>query len=116
MFLSACADLSCNLHLPHAGLIVTVVIVVVYSRTVDVTQEWVGCKGSKPERRGYTCGLWLLLHSLAAESQPEQTGGSFWMTAVRCCALRLMNCCRVPDVMYDASRVSKSKQKLHMVL
>lgn len=47
------------------------------------TEEWEGCKGSKPGRRGYTCGLWLLLHSLAADSQPEDTGGAFWMTTVR---------------------------------
>jgi len=61
-------------------------------------QEWDGCKGSKPGRRGYTCGLWLLLHSLAAESQPEDTGGAFWMTAVRyCCTsscrMYQMYCC-----------------------
>ena len=48
-----------------------------------VMQEWQECKGSKAGRRGYTCGLWLLLHSLAAESQPEQSGGAFWMTAVK---------------------------------
>ena len=68
----------------------------------DTGQEWEGCKGSKPERRGYTCGLWLLLHSLAAESQPEETGGSFWMTAVRCCALILSNCCKLSHIMHVA--------------
>ena len=50
-----------------------------------LVQEWDQCKGSKPGRRGYTCGLWQLLHSLAAESLPAETGGAFWMTAVRCC-------------------------------
>lgn len=49
----------------------------------EAKEEWDGCKGSKPGRRGYTCGLWLLLHSLAAESLPEETGGTFWMTAVK---------------------------------
>ena len=47
-------------------------------------QDWDECKGSKPGRRGYTCGLWMLLHSLAANTQPEHSGGAFWMTAVRC--------------------------------
>lgn len=49
----------------------------------EAKEEWQECKGSKAGRRGYTCGLWLLLHSLAAESQPEQSGGAFWMTAVK---------------------------------
>lgn len=46
-------------------------------------QDWVQCKGSKAGRRGYTCGLWMLLHSLAANALPEASGGAFWMTAVR---------------------------------
>jgi hypothetical protein len=46
-------------------------------------QEWGSCKGSRENSRGFTCGLWLLLHTLAARSRPEDTGGAFWMTAVR---------------------------------
>ncbi|EIE18688.1 hypothetical protein COCSUDRAFT_49169 [Coccomyxa subellipsoidea C-169] len=46
-------------------------------------KEWGSCKGSRENSRGFTCGLWLLLHSLAARATPEATGGAFWMTAVR---------------------------------
>lgn len=49
-----------------------------------LVQEWGSCKGSRENSRGFTCGLWLLLHSLAARATPEATGGAFWMTAVRC--------------------------------
>jgi hypothetical protein len=28
--------------------------------------NWVACKGSKPEQRGFTCALWLLFHTTAA--------------------------------------------------
>ena len=45
-------------------------------------QTWVQCKGSSPNSRGYTCGLWLLFHSLAART-PADTGGAFWMAAIR---------------------------------
>lgn len=27
--------------------------------------EYVACKGSKPDSRGFTCGLWLLFHTTA---------------------------------------------------
>ena len=47
-------------------------------------QEWGACKGTRENSRGFTCGLWLLLHSLAARARPEATGGAFWMAAVRC--------------------------------
>ncbi|CAL8464340.1 g3875 [Coccomyxa elongata] len=46
-------------------------------------KEWGSCKGSRGNSRGFTCGLWLLLHSLAAHATPEATGGAFWMTSVR---------------------------------
>ncbi len=45
-------------------------------------QPWRSCAGSIPERRGYTCGLWLLFHSLAARVSGP-TGGVLWMAAVR---------------------------------
>ena len=45
-------------------------------------QAWRSCAGSIPERRGYTCGLWLLFHSLAARVSGP-TGGALWMAAVR---------------------------------
>jgi len=46
--------------------------------------DWGACKGSTPEMRGYTCGLWQLLHSLSV-NLPESEGniGAVWLAAVR---------------------------------
>nr|XP_033817001.1 sulfhydryl oxidase 2 [Geotrypetes seraphini] len=35
--------------------------------------HWVGCQGSRPELRGYTCALWKLFHSLTVQAaiRPE---------------------------------------------
>ncbi|XP_026369536.1 sulfhydryl oxidase 2 [Ursus arctos] len=30
--------------------------------------KWVGCQGSRPEFRGYTCSLWKLFHTLTVEA------------------------------------------------
>ncbi|KAJ9592520.1 hypothetical protein L9F63_015793, partial [Diploptera punctata] len=30
--------------------------------------NWVGCKGSKPQYRGYPCGLWTLFHTLSVNA------------------------------------------------
>lgn len=30
--------------------------------------EYIGCKGSQPQYRGYTCGLWTLFHTLTANA------------------------------------------------
>lgn len=30
--------------------------------------KWVGCQGSRPELRGYTCSLWTLFHTLTVEA------------------------------------------------
>uniref|UniRef100_A0A671G7B1 Sulfhydryl oxidase n=1 Tax=Rhinolophus ferrumequinum TaxID=59479 RepID=A0A671G7B1_RHIFE len=30
--------------------------------------KWVGCQGSRPELRGYTCSLWKLFHTLTVEA------------------------------------------------
>ncbi|KAK6737603.1 hypothetical protein RB195_019982 [Necator americanus] len=30
--------------------------------------EWLACAGSKPNLRGYTCGVWTLAHAMAAEA------------------------------------------------
>nr|XP_048678871.1 sulfhydryl oxidase 2 isoform X3 [Caretta caretta] len=30
--------------------------------------QWVGCQGSKPELRGYTCSLWKLFHTLTVQA------------------------------------------------
>jgi hypothetical protein len=45
---------------------------------------WGSCKGSQEGTRGYTCGLWLALHSLAAHAAPEDSGGAFFMASLRC--------------------------------
>jgi hypothetical protein len=43
------------------------------------------CRGSAPTTRGYSCGLWLLLHSLASgtASPAGVAPGRLWMTGVR---------------------------------
>ncbi|KAK9807842.1 hypothetical protein WJX72_011018 [[Myrmecia] bisecta] len=46
-------------------------------------QDWHSCKGTKPNSRGYTCGLWMLFHTLAVRTEPADRGGALWMTAVR---------------------------------
>ena len=43
--------------------------------------EWGACAGSVPGARGYTCGLWLLFHSLASRVPPDG-GGMLWASAV----------------------------------
>lgn len=30
--------------------------------------QWVGCQGSRPELRGYTCSLWKLFHTLTVQA------------------------------------------------
>lgn len=30
--------------------------------------KWVGCQGSRPELRGYTCSLWKLFHTLTVQA------------------------------------------------
>ncbi|EFB22702.1 hypothetical protein PANDA_014077, partial [Ailuropoda melanoleuca] len=40
--------------------------------------KWVGCQGSRPEFRGYTCSLWKLFHTLTVEAgtHPEALDGT----------------------------------------
>eukprot|EP00892_Ulva_mutabilis_P006182 jgi/Ulvmu1/3936/UM018_0159.1 len=44
--------------------------------------QYVSCRGSTPATRGYTCGLWMLLHSLAA-GMPERKGPERFMRGLR---------------------------------
>ncbi|XP_073077608.1 sulfhydryl oxidase 2 isoform X1 [Manis javanica] len=39
---------------------------------------WVGCQGSQPELRGYTCSLWKLFHTLTVQAgtHPEALNGT----------------------------------------
>ncbi|XP_069694171.1 sulfhydryl oxidase 2-like isoform X2 [Periplaneta americana] len=36
--------------------------------SVFSSHEWIGCKGSKPQYRGYPCGLWTLFHTLTVNA------------------------------------------------
>ncbi|VDK56369.1 unnamed protein product [Cylicostephanus goldi] len=38
--------------------------------------EWVACKGSKPHFRGYTCGVWVLAHAMAAEAYKQEANNA----------------------------------------
>ncbi|XP_077004903.1 sulfhydryl oxidase 2 [Tamandua tetradactyla] len=40
--------------------------------------RWVGCQGSRPELRGYTCSLWKLFHTLTVQAgaHPEALAGT----------------------------------------
>jgi len=35
---------------------------------------WSSCRGTYPGKRGYTCGLWMMFHSLAARSNDDSAG------------------------------------------
>ena len=43
---------------------------------------WGACAGSAPGLRGYSCGLWTLIHALAARAEPLH-GGGLWLGGVR---------------------------------
>jgi len=46
--------------------------------------DWTDCKGSKTNTRGYTCGLWLLFHSLAARMpENDPRAGERWLAGIR---------------------------------
>ena len=38
----------------------------------QIPRDWVICKGSLPDTRGYTCGLWMLFHTLLARAEDSQ--------------------------------------------
>lgn len=48
----------------------------------EQTRPYVSCAGSTPETRGYTCGLWMLFHSLSVRMPMVSAGandGKRWM-------------------------------------
>ena len=50
----------------------------------DNVPMWAGCAGSLPETRGYTCGLWQLIHSLSVRMKEEgQNSGAGWLATLR---------------------------------
>ena len=46
-------------------------------------QAWRSCAAPTPDRRGYTCGLWQLFHSLAARLDDSDNAGAVWLAAVK---------------------------------
>ena len=50
---------------------------------VVLGQDWRACKGSKENKRGYTCGLWMAFHSLAGRTEPQDSGGALWLAAIK---------------------------------
>lgn len=36
-----------------------------------------------PDRRGYTCGLWQLFHTLASRLPDSENSGAVWLAAVK---------------------------------
>ncbi|KAI8476383.1 MAG: hypothetical protein J3K34DRAFT_516537 [Monoraphidium minutum] len=52
---------------------------------------WGACRGSVPYSRGYTCGLWLLFHTIAARVA-EEDGGRQMMAALRGFATHYFMC------------------------
>ncbi|XP_035683893.1 sulfhydryl oxidase 1-like [Branchiostoma floridae] len=57
--------------------------------------RWVGCQGSQPHGRGYSCSLWLLFHTLtvqqAAEPDPTQNSQSV-LLAMRAYITTMFGC------------------------
>merc|ERR1712096_309022 len=43
----------------------------------NTAEDWKGCKGSKPHYRGYPCGLWQLLHTLAVNAAKDDSNNPF---------------------------------------
>ncbi|KAI7845151.1 hypothetical protein COHA_001196 [Chlorella ohadii] len=46
-------------------------------------KDWSSCRGSVADRRGYTCGLWQLLHTLASRLPDTDNSGAVWLAAVK---------------------------------
>lgn len=46
--------------------------------------DWVSCQGSYEGSRGYTCGLWMLFHSLSVRMpESSETAGQDWLTVIK---------------------------------
>ena len=56
----------------------------IYKPFQHTPDEWVGCKGSEPQFRGYPCALWQLFHTLmvnaASKGDPSMVLGRLYMT------------------------------------
>ena len=52
----------------------------------EINQEWVGCRGSRPNLRGYPCSLWTTFHSLTvnyALKQPDNREPNLILQAMK---------------------------------
>jgi thiol oxidase len=54
------------------------------AESVFSLHDWIGCKGSKPQYRGYPCGLWTLFHTLTVNAviQNQQLDGLEVLNAI----------------------------------
>ena len=54
----------------------------IYKPFQHTPDEWVGCKGSEPQFRGYPCALWQLFHTLmvnaASKGDPSMVLGRLY--------------------------------------
>jgi thiol oxidase len=46
------------------------------AESVFSLHDWIGCKGSKPQYRGYPCGLWILFHTLTVNAMIQNQQSS----------------------------------------
>uniref|UniRef100_A0A914RKM8 Sulfhydryl oxidase n=1 Tax=Parascaris equorum TaxID=6256 RepID=A0A914RKM8_PAREQ len=44
-------------------------------RPFPINEDWEHCKGSNPQFRGYTCGLWTTFHALTVQSYMDGRNG-----------------------------------------
>jgi len=76
---------------------------------------WGACRGSWPQKRGYTCGLWTLMHFLAANSSDATAANS--TDTLRSMIQQFFNCrdCRehFAQIPYDRNQI-KTKQDMQL--
>lgn len=42
---------------------------------LPTNRTWMACQGSKPYLRGYTCGLWTLMHAVTIQADKLSANG-----------------------------------------
>lgn len=53
---------------------------------------WGACAGSTPSARGFTCGLWLWMHTSAARVPDGAEGARLFQAGVRAFAFHFFGC------------------------
>eukprot|EP00879_Flechtneria_rotunda_P002836 GHRR01003049.1.p1 GENE.GHRR01003049.1~~GHRR01003049.1.p1 ORF type:complete len:611 (+),score=194.39 GHRR01003049.1:731-2563(+) len=61
------------------------------SSGTDSSDSWVACRGTKPDGRGFTCGLWLLFHTTAARVSDGE-GATLFMSSLKGFAHQFFQC------------------------